>query len=131
MSIRKLHAFLSFPPVKVSARTSRLSVKGKFTDAFILKLMLDKISLGVPFNRQCRELDAKGAALNRSTICDQLEISVTALAPIAAAVRDQILAEPFIHADETPHKFQLRNENWYFAGRRSAGSFPCPPSWRQ
>ena len=93
-----------------AAMPPALSVKGKFTDELILKLMLDKFSLGVPFNRQCRELNAQGAAVNRSTICDQLEIAVTPLAPIAAAVRDQLLAEPFIHADETPHKFQVRNE---------------------
>jgi transposase len=102
-----------------AAMPPALSVKGKFTDAFILKLMLDKFSLGVPFNRQCRELNAQGAALNRSTMCDQLEIAVTPLAPIAAAVRDQILAEPFIHADETPHKFQLRNEKGRCTGTKT------------
>jgi transposase len=102
-----------------AAMPPSLSVKGKFTDAFILKVMLDKFSLGVPFNRQCRELNAQGAALNRSTMCDQLEIAVTPLAPIAAAIRDQILAEPFIHADETPHKFQLRNEQGRCTGTKT------------
>ena len=102
-----------------AAMPPSLSVKGKFTDAFILKVMLDKFSLGVPFNRQCRELNAQGAALNRVAMCDQLEIAVTPLAPIAAAVRDQILAEPFIHADETPHKFQLRNEQGRCTGTKT------------
>ena len=102
-----------------AAMPPALSVKGKFTDELILKLMLDKFSLGVPFNRQCRELNAQGAAVNRSTICDQLEVAVTPLAPIAAAVRDQILAEPFIHADETPHKFQVRNEQGRCTGTKT------------
>ena len=102
-----------------AAMPPALSAKGKFTDELILKLMLDKFSLGVPFNRQCRELNAQGAAVNRSTICDQLEIAVTPLAPIAAAVRDQILAEPFIHADETPHKFQVRNEQGRCTGTKT------------
>ena len=102
-----------------AAMPPALSVKGKFTDELILKLMLDKFSLGVPFNRQCRELNAQGAAVNRSTICDQLEIAVTPLASIAAAVRDQILAQPFIHADETPHKFQIRNEQGRCTGTKT------------
>lgn len=60
-----------------AAMPPALSVKGKFTDELILKLMLDKFSLGVPFNRQCRELNAQGAEINRSTICDQLDLAVT------------------------------------------------------
>jgi hypothetical protein len=73
-----------------------LAVRGKFTDTLIIKLLLDKFSLGVPFNRQCQELNAWGAEVTRSTVSDQLQTAVAPLEPIAAAVRDQILAEPFI-----------------------------------
>ena len=96
-----------------------LSVRGKFTDILIIKLLLDKFSLGVPFNRQCQELNARGADVSRSTVSDQLQTAVAPLEPIAAAVRDQILAEPFIHADETPHKYQVRNEEGRCTGTKT------------
>jgi len=96
-----------------------LSVRGKFTDILIIKLLLDKFSLGVPFNRQCQELNARGAEVSRSTVSDQLQTAVAPLEPIAAAVRDQILAEPFIHADETPHKYQVRNEEGRCTGTKT------------
>jgi len=102
-----------------AAMPPALSVRGKFTDTLIIKLLLDKFSLGVPFNRQGQELNARGAEVTRSTVCDQLQTAVAPLEPIAAAVRDQILAEPFIHADETPHKYQVRNDSGRCTGTKT------------
>lgn len=79
---------------------------GKLSDDFLCEIARRKYLLSLPLHRQLRDLNALGAELAVSTMCDGIRALATFLAPIHAAVQQQILAATVIHIDETTMRQQ-------------------------
>jgi len=80
--------------------------KGKATDAFIHEIIVRKYLLGLPLYRQASDLNSRGAEVNDSWLVDCVKHAADHYRPIAEAIRDQVLNNPFVHADETPIRQQ-------------------------
>jgi transposase len=79
----------------------RIVPRGKYSDAMIIEMMVRKYMRGMPFYRVLQDMRAMGSDLSDSTLSDLAQLFATFLAPIALAIRDQVLRESVAHADET------------------------------
>jgi len=75
---------------------------GKASDAFLHEVVLRKFQQGLPLYRQQALYNAAGADLPDSFLGTCVRAVARAYAPIAAAIRAQVLANTWVHADETP-----------------------------
>ena len=76
--------------------------KGKYSDDAIIEAMYRKYVLGLPFTRMLADFRAMGSDLSDAQLSDLAGRFSAFLAPIAAAIRAQVLARGFVHVDETP-----------------------------
>ena len=76
--------------------------KGKYSDDAIIEAMYRKYVLGLPFTRMLADFRAMGSDLSDAQLSDLAGRFSAFLAPIAAAIRTQVLARGFVHVDETP-----------------------------
>jgi transposase len=94
--------------VSTVAPPARLVAKSKATDQFMLTVALRKYQQGLPLYRQTQLYNALGAELAENYLGECCRHIATAFAPVAAAIRAQVLANRWVHADETPIR-QLKN----------------------
>jgi len=99
---RELCHTVALPPCLVSG--------GKATDSFMLEVMLRKYMLGLPLYRQLQDYNNRGADLADNFLGQCVRHIARAFAPIAQAIREQVLAAQWVYADETPIK-QLTKHN--------------------
>jgi transposase len=76
--------------------------KGKYSDDAIIEAMYRKYVMCLPFGRMLNDFRAMGSDLSDSQLSDLAGRFAAFLSPIAAAIRDQVLARAFVHVDETP-----------------------------
>ena len=97
---------LGLPDTRESVFTAALPdclvPKGKATDRFIHEILIRKFLLGLPLFRQAMDLNLQGAQINDAWLGDCVRAAAAHYSPIALAIRDQVLANRFIQADETP-----------------------------
>lgn len=79
-----------------------LTPKGKATDRFIHEILVRKFLLGLPLYRQAMDLNLQGAQINDAWMGDCVRAAATFYSPVALAIRDQVLANRYVQADETP-----------------------------
>jgi len=80
----------------------RLVPKAKVSDDFMLTVTLRKFEQGLPLYRQLSLYNSWGAQLSSHYLGECVRHIATAFAPIAAAIREQVLRARWVHADETP-----------------------------
>ena len=88
--------------VFTAALPNCLIPKGKATDRFIHEILIRKFLLGLPLYRQAMDLNLQGAQINDSWLVDCVRGAAAHYRPIAVAIRDQVLANRYLQADETP-----------------------------
>lgn len=76
--------------------------RGLGGDALVLHIAQAKYDLGLPLYRQRRDWLRQGVDLSTQTACSWLRHLGSRLEGVAGAIRQQILAEPVIHLDDTP-----------------------------
>jgi transposase len=79
----------------------RICARGILDDSTIHHLMVQKFEDSLPFYRQESILRRHGVELSRNVMVDAARAWGDAFAPLADAIRAEILAEPVIHADES------------------------------
>jgi transposase len=80
---------------------ARIVPRSKYSDAMIIEMMVRKYMRGMPFYRVLQDMRAMGSDLSDSTLSDLAQLFAIFLAPIALAIRDQVLRESVAHVDET------------------------------
>lgn len=91
-------------PVKTAALPRFIVERGLATDALVLHIAHAKYAQALPLYRQRQEWLRHGIDLSVPTACSWMEHLSNRLAPLAGAIRQQVLAEPFLHLDDTPLK---------------------------
>jgi transposase len=81
--------------------------KGKASDAFVLDVICKKYALGLPLYRQLGDLNARGADVNAAWLSDLIKQAAAVFAPVYDALRQHLLRQRLLYADETPIR-QLR-----------------------
>jgi len=107
---------------------------GKATDQFMLVATLRKYVLGLPLYRQTELYNSQGANIADNFLGECVRHIATAFEPIAAAIREQVLASRWVFADETPVR-QLKDAQatvrtsyfWAWVGNRQV-SFHFGPT---
>jgi len=95
--------------------------KGKYSDEYLLEAMLRKYLHGMPFTRMLADFRAMGSDLEDSTLGDLARRFAEFFTPVTEAIRAQVLARTFIHADETTLPTQDGGRYlWAFVGGRQA-----------
>lgn len=79
---------------------------GKLSDDFLCEIARRKYLLSLPLHRQLRDLNALGAELAVSTMCDGIHALAHFLEPIHLAIRSHILSQTVMHVDETTMRQQ-------------------------
>lgn len=91
--------------------------KGKYGDQLLLEILQRKFAYGLPFYRVLQDLRAMGSDLTDATLSDQAAKIAGFFGPVAKAIKDQVLARNFVHADETPlPTLDGRATLWAFIG---------------
>jgi transposase len=80
----------------------RIVPRCKYSDALIIEMMVRKYMRGMPFYRVLQDMRAMGSDLSDATLSDLAQATASFLAPVAHAIRDQVLREAVAHVDETP-----------------------------
>lgn len=75
--------------------------KGRFTAAFLARLLYEKYVLGLPLHRIARVLAADGLEVAEGTLCGALRDVHDLLGPLDAQVAARNAAAGHVHADET------------------------------
>jgi transposase len=75
--------------------------KGRFTAAFLARLLFEKYVLGMPLHRTARALAAEGLEVPDGTLCGALREVAPLLAPLEQAVAARNAEAAHLHADET------------------------------
>ncbi len=88
--------------------------KGKFSDTFIINVLVEKFFVGVPLYRLIRSFNIKGADLSKSTVSDIVQAGASFFSGIADEILCDVLATKCIHMDETRIKNQKKKELDYF-----------------
>lgn len=76
--------------------------RGKYTDAVIHEAMIRKYLYGMPFERQVADFATLGSDLSVSTLCNLAQGFAQFYQGVAQAIQAQVLAQAFVHIDETP-----------------------------
>ena len=80
--------------------------RGKLSDDFLCDIAIRKYLLSLPLHRQLRDLNALGADLAVSTMCDGMRGFADFVAPVYKAICRQVLDQHVMHVDETTMKQQ-------------------------
>lgn len=75
--------------------------KGRFTAAFLARLLYEKYVLGLPLHRVAKALAAEGLDVAEGTLSGALKDVHALLAPLQRAIADRNAAAGHVHADET------------------------------
>ncbi len=95
--------------------------KGKYSDEYLLEAMLRKYLHGMPFTRMLADFRAMGSDLEASTIGNLAQSFAAFFTVVYEAIRQQVLARPFVHVDETPLPTQDGTRYlWAWVGGRQA-----------
>lgn len=76
--------------------------KGIPTPGLLAQVLVAKYAEHLPLYRQQRIFERAGVSVPVSSLADWVGASGVALQPLADALREVILAQPVLHADETP-----------------------------
>ena len=94
--------------------------------SLLAHVLVSKYDDHLPLYRQAEIFRRAGLDLARSTLCDWIGGVMPLLAPVAGAVRDAVLAQSYVQADETPVLVQEgpegRPKEGYFWVYRGGGS---------
>ena len=89
--------------VATAAQAPRIREKGKFSDEFIIEVLLRKYHWHQPLYRQAAILEQEHRIeLSRQTLGDAVMWVGALLKPVREALRHDLLAGQYIQADETP-----------------------------
>ena len=75
--------------------------KGRFTAAFLARLLYLKFVLGLPVHRIVKVLAAEGLAVSEGTLAGVLKALAGLLVPLESAIQARNAAATQVHADET------------------------------
>jgi transposase len=75
--------------------------KGRFTAAFLARLLYEKFVLGLPVHRIVRALAAAGLGVAEGTVCGALKAVADLLVPLETAIVERNAQAVHAHADET------------------------------
>jgi transposase len=76
--------------------------RGMFDRSFLANIITSKFQEHLPLYRQVDIYKREGIILSTSTLCDQVTWMADLLAPIHGQILTEILARPWLQADETP-----------------------------
>ncbi len=110
--------------VSVAPRASTPDVERKVDASLLAKLVRDKCALGLPLDRQRRELERMGLAVPDKTMQSYWAYTTDLLEPIADAQLSVVLASSIVGADDTHLKTldksrkngTFRGHIWCFVG---------------
>ena len=74
---------------------------GRYSLDFAVEVAVDKYLDHLPLERQVRKMGREGLAIDSQTLWDQIQALARKLGDVHAALRERILAEPVVGADET------------------------------
>jgi transposase len=87
--------------IVTAALPTRISARGMLDDSTIHRIVVAKFEDCLPLHRQERIFARWGIHLPRSLLMDNVGAWADAMTPIADAVRDEVLSEPVVHADDS------------------------------
>lgn len=97
------------PPLVAPA--PKRAVEGGFASAGLLSwVMLAKYLDHLPLYRQEKQFSRWSIPLSRQTLCDWVQVVAEWLQPIYGLMRQQLLENGYVQADETPVRFQDPDE---------------------
>lgn len=76
--------------------------KGIASAELLAHILISKYADHLPLYRQQAQFQRQGVEIARSTLADWTGTCGAQLAPLVHALQDQLLAQPILHADETP-----------------------------
>ena len=85
--------------------------RGKLTNEAILTIAIEKFFNGMPLYRQLKKYNAMYADLSKSTLSDAMLALADLFTPVADAIRLDVFASKFVHADETRLKFAEKTQD--------------------
>lgn len=85
----------------------RLIPGGRYSIDFAVQVAADKYDTHQPLDRQVRRMGSEGLAISSQTLWDLIEALARHLEPTYLALRDAVLAEPVVGADETTWKMLI------------------------
>lgn len=89
-------------PVLTAPVPSAIVARGLGTDRLVLHIAHQKYGQGMPLYRQRGDWLRHGVDLSTQTACSWMGHLSNRLAPLTGAIRQQILAQPVLHLDDTP-----------------------------
>lgn len=100
--------------------------RGRPAPGLLAHVLVNKYTDHLPLHRQVQIAARSGVTLARSTLTDWVQAAGTALAPLVAAMRQDLKREAVLHADETPVAMLApgngRTQRAYVFAYRSAAS---------
>ncbi len=91
-------------PVLTAPVPPAIVARGLGSDRLVLHIAHQKYGQGMPLFRQRAEWLRHGVDLSTQTACSWMGHLSRRIAPLIGAMRQQILAEPVLHLDDTPIK---------------------------
>jgi transposase len=89
------------PRTVIAPVPGRPIAKGRFTPAFLARLLFEKYVLGRPLHRIARALSADGFDVAEGTLSGALKAVAALLVPLEAAIAARNAAASHVHCDET------------------------------
>jgi transposase len=87
--------------VETAIGPAKLIAGGRYSPAFAVEVACQKYCDHLPLERQARIMEREGLTVTSQTLWDQLDALAAHLQPIHERIRDNVLASPVLHADET------------------------------
>lgn len=91
----------------------RVQEGGKYGPGFIAKLIVDRCSDAIPLHRVEKALDREGLHVARSTMGDLVHFAAELLKPLRDIAFAELREDPYLQADETSFRTQIRRERSY------------------
>lgn len=76
----------------------------------LAEVTIDKFFDHIPLNRQQQRLAREGMKLPSSTLCDWIAATCKLLDPLHEALKQQVLSQDYLQADETPIRVMDKNK---------------------
>lgn len=101
-------------PVVTAPMPPRLVPGGRYSTDFAVEVACDKYLNHQPLDRQRKIMAREGLQVTTPTLWDQIEAVASALRPAHEALRQHVLRQPLIHADETTWKLMVspKTQTW-------------------
>jgi len=101
-TVRGKYACRACETITTPALPPAIIERGQPAPGLLAQVLVAKYADHEPLYRQCEIYRRSGVALARSTLADWVGACGVALAPLAAALKAELLLQPVLHADETP-----------------------------